>query len=65
MDCTICGRKDLNEKELEVHIKVFHRQSKKKESKTANGMCPDCGSTLWFQEGCNSCSNPSCGYSHC
>ena len=29
----------------------------------AAGMCPDCGSTLWFQEGCATCQ--SCGFSKC
>jgi len=66
MDCPKCNRKNLTEKELEMHIKVFHKNSNKPiTSTTSQGVCPDCGSTLWFQEGCNQCSNPACGYSKC
>lgn len=27
--------------------------------------CPDCGSLLKMEEGCQACSNPTCGYSKC
>ncbi len=29
------------------------------------GACPDCGSPVAFEEGCQKCLNPSCGYSKC
>ncbi len=32
---------------------------------TADQICPECGSPLTHQEGCRSCSNPSCSYSYC
>lgn len=32
-------------------------------SKTWTGLCPDCGSSLVYQEGCHIC--PSCGYTKC
>ena len=31
--------------------------------KVADGVCPECGSTLFFGEGCHHC--PSCGYEKC
>jgi len=27
------------------------------------GQCPECGGTLWYQEGCDIC--PACGYTKC
>ncbi len=32
---------------------------------TVDQICPECGSPLTHQEGCRSCSNPSCSYSYC
>lgn len=29
------------------------------------GACPECGSPVAFEEGCQKCLNPSCGYSKC
>lgn len=55
MQCTKCSRELDTEKELEVHIKYFHKSQ-------ASGVCPDCGGTLMRQEGCEMCH---CGYSKC
>ena len=73
MKCEICNRDNLTEKELEIHTKYFQgkcppikqieiarQQSQPRYS--ANGSCPDCGATLWFEEGCVKCS---CGYTKC
>lgn len=35
----------------------------KQDTKVSNGACPDCGCTLWFQEGCVLCEG--CGYTVC
>lgn len=65
MKCGICSRDNLTEKELDVHTRVFHkvRIEHQPPQRIASGVCPECGSTLWFQEGCASC--PSCGFSKC
>jgi hypothetical protein len=66
MNCMECGRDNLSERELEVHIKFFHKQmvmQYQQPQKVSSGICPDCKATLWFQEGCVSCH--SCGYSKC
>lgn len=66
MKCEQCGREDLSEKELSVHIEFFHTKqitSYEQPQRIASGACPECGATLWFQEGCASCH--SCGYSKC
>ena len=64
MKCEVCSRDNLNEKELEMHIKVFHKK-KSQAQQGSQGFCPDCGNTLIFEEGCQRCSSPSCGFSHC
>ena len=66
MKCSICGRDNLTERELDVHKKFFHGAQTKAYQQPqviAAGACPDCGSTLWFQEGCAVCR--SCGYNKC
>lgn len=34
-------------------------------TRPVNSSCPDCGSSLIFQEGCQRCSNQSCGFERC
>ena len=66
MKCKECGRDGLSQKELAIHMKYYHKKqmvSCEQPQKIAAGMCPDCGSTLFYQEGCTTC--PSCGYSRC
>ena len=69
MKCEICGRDNLTERELSIHLKFYHKthstmpQSQEPPQRIAFGACPDCGSTLWFGEGCATCR--SCGYSKC
>ncbi len=68
MKCKIqgCSRDGLTEKELSIHMKYYHKEqavSYEQPQKMAAGMCPDCGSTLFYQEGCANCQ--SCGYSKC
>ncbi|MDP2364015.1 MAG: hypothetical protein Q8M94_09630 [Ignavibacteria bacterium] len=47
----------------EVEKVTTHTATQQKPQKIAIGMCPDCGSTLWYQEGCSTCH--SCGFSKC
>jgi hypothetical protein len=66
--CEICGRYSLSEEELRVHIKYFHNEALHKPQcsqpqSISQGVCPDCGSTLFYTEGCVKCQ--SCGYSKC
>lgn len=61
MKCDLCGRDNLSEKELAVHLKVFHKD--KNEKAVSRGVCPECGGTLSMQEGCAHCL--SCGLSKC
>lgn len=67
--CDICGRDNLTERELDMHKRYYHkvggqpRKVTQPAQKIASGACPDCGATLWYQEGCASC--PGCGYSKC
>ena len=66
MNCPICNRANLTDKELTVHTKYFHKSNPelhKQPQQFAQGVCPDCGSTLWFEEGCANCR--ACGYSRC
>ena len=66
MECGICGRDNLTLKELDVHAKFFHKVPGimyQQPQRFALGVCPDCGSTLWFQEGCVNCQ--TCGFSKC
>ena len=68
MRCKICGRDNLTERELFIHIKFCHKHlpfyaNTQQPQKVAAGVCPDCGTTLWFEEGCVNCR--SCGFSKC
>ena len=65
MRCDICYRELDSEKELMVHKKYFHgvSQNGQRSQAVASGSCPDCGCTLFYQEGCVKCQ--SCGYSKC
>ena len=66
MKCAQCDREGLSEKELSIHIKYFHAKqitSYEQPQRIAAGVCPDCGVTLFYQEGCANC--PGCGYSRC
>jgi len=67
MKCDLCGRDDLSAQELEVHKKYYHNHHVKPSSQqaqaVASGACPDCGSTLFWQEGCVKCM--SCGFNKC
>ena len=47
-------RETSTQKNADVHISV---------SRNWTGLCPDCGSSLVYQEGCHIC--PSCGYTKC
>uniref|UniRef100_A0A6H1ZFY4 Putative ribonucleoside diphosphate reductase n=1 Tax=viral metagenome TaxID=1070528 RepID=A0A6H1ZFY4_9ZZZZ len=64
MNCDICGRENLAKHELEIHNKYFHKiVVNQPPQKFATGVCPECGLTLWFEEGCASCHG--CGFSKC
>lgn len=63
MKCEQCGRDNLSQKELVIHKKYFHATHSEQSQRIAAGVCPDCGSTLFYQEGCASCK--SCGFSKC
>jgi len=63
MICPICGRGGLSEKELAVHLKYFHKKQAQQSQKVSAGACPECGLTLFYQEGCVTCM--ICGYNKC
>ena len=71
MKCGICGRDNLTQRELDVHLRLFHKvggiphppQHNEPPQQFAAGVCPECGSTMWFEGGCATCH--SCGYSKC
>ncbi len=66
MQCDICSRDNLTDKELEMHIKVFHGKVDKtfqQPQQMTNGACQECGATLWYESGCVHCR--SCGYEKC
>ncbi len=50
---------------LQKHIKTKASNNFEDSSLARNcvGQCPECGSTLFYQEGCDIC--PSCGYTKC
>lgn len=64
VDCNNFPRREFTERELDFHMKRFHKVGLAKQvpQPIAHGCCPDCGSTLFFQEGCVKCS---CGFSQC
>ena len=67
MKCGVCNRDNLTEKELSIHLRFFHKQHivalTQRPQRIATGVCPECGSTLWFEEGCATCH--TCGFSKC
>lgn len=65
MKCELCGRENMSPQELAIHRKYFHtdRQQGAQAQIVTSGTCPDCGSTLFMQEGCVKCQ--SCGYTKC
>ena len=62
MKCDKCGRDNLTERELEIHLKYYHMQDDSQQRINA-GVCPDCHGDLWHENGCITCH--SCGYSKC
>ena len=72
-ECEICGKGLSTQRELQVHKEYLHgivhngqhdpTQNQQVQQRVVAGACPDCGSTLYHQEGCVSC--PSCGFSKC
>ena len=64
MICQICGRDGLSKKELVMHLKYFHNKKQTQQpQKVSAGACPECGLTLFYQEGCVTCM--ICGYNKC
>jgi len=66
MKCSICGRDNMTEKELDIHTRYFHKERaivQEQPQRFASGVCPECGATMWFEEGCATCH--SCGFSKC
>lgn len=64
--CIKCGRMLSKEKELKIHLKYFHKDVIAPGAMPrgiSNGVCPECGVTMFYQEGCTTC--PSCGHSKC
>ena len=66
----ICPYKDCQRKfegkfaskEKEIHIRYFHKADSKS-LKISQKACPECGSSLIHQEGCEFCQ--ICGFSRC
>lgn len=71
MKCALCDRNNLTAKELAVHNRFFHNHARNvpapvvasMQNNPSRGACPDCGGTLFYQEGCAKCT--TCGYSKC
>ncbi len=75
MECNLCKRPDMTEREVEMHKKFYHKIGVdnsnpttppaiyEQPQKIVGGMCPDCGTTLFYQEGCVNCQ--ICGYYKC
>ena len=68
MKCEVtgCGRDGLSQKEKDIHMKYYHGvmlQEKEQPQKISSGACPECGSAMFYQEGCSNCQ--SCGFSKC
>ena len=55
---------ELFEEEYErLPEETKHLIERQPPQRIASGMCPECGETLWFQEGCATCS--ACGFNKC
>ena len=63
MKCDKCGRENLTAQELAIHNKYFHKIRSQQVQTIASGVCPDCGGTMQYQEGCVTCL--ACGFSKC
>ncbi len=64
MKCDKChSERDMTAQELAIHNKYFHKVFGQQSQIVTSGSCPDCGSTLFLQEGCATCK--ACGYSKC
>ena len=65
MECSICNRDGLSEAELTVHKKYYHNivRNGQQKQKVSSGVCPDCGSSMFYEEGCVKCT--TCGFSRC
>jgi len=67
--CPLCGvhiGSDTPEglaRARKLHNKVRHLSTESASRLVASGICPECGATLFSQEGCIICQ--SCGYSKC
>ena len=49
-----------------VFFSLFPEKKPKTEMEDTNyGICPDCGSEIRKESGCETCTNPSCGWSKC
>jgi len=46
-----------------IPLRKLPEKSSQQPQKIVQGVCPNCGSTLWYQEGCVICH--ACGYSKC
>jgi ribonucleoside-diphosphate reductase alpha chain len=62
MKCPKCIRDNMTDKEVQMHLKVFHKEKVQHQPQVA-GVCPECKGTLMMTEGCCLCH--SCGYSKC
>lgn len=74
MKCKICWDKgidrELTDKEFYIHMKYFHQANTmpdgteiKEPRGIDNGICPECGATVYSTGGCLQCYD--CGWSKC
>ncbi len=50
---------------IEAYSQINNTKTKLKSSELSGNFCPTCGSKMIMVEGCQKCSNPSCGYAKC
>ncbi len=50
---------------IEAYSQINNKKTKLQSTELSGNFCPTCGSKMMMVEGCQKCTNPSCGYSKC